>query len=273
VVAILGVLNVTPDSFSDGGRLRLPEEAIAAGVELCAAGADIVDVGGESTRPGADPVDDGVEIQRVLPVVEALAARGIPVSVDTMKASVARACLEVGAIMVNDVSGGLHDPEMLRTVSESDATLVLSHWRGPSKTMAGRADYADVVREVASHLRGRADAARAAGLSESRLVLDPGIGFGKKGAHNWQVLANLTSIVELGYPVMVGVSRKAFLGELDVSIGDLPQERDDLTAVTSALAATEGAQYVRVHDVSRTRRALAVAAQWADARKHQAQDA
>lgn len=267
MVTILGVLNVTPDSFSDGGRLRTLDEAVAAGVDLSAAGADVVDVGGESTRPGADPVDDGLEIQRVLPVVEALAARGIRVSVDTMKANVAAACLKAGATMVNDVSGGLHDPTMLTTVAASDATLVLSHWRGPSKTMSSRAAYTDVVLQVSSHLRRRADAARVAGVPGSRLVLDPGIGFGKTSAHNWDILANIASVVDLGYPVMIGSSRKAFLGELDAAIGTTPSDRDDLTAVTSALAAVSGCRYVRVHDVVGTRRALAVAEKWARARR------
>ncbi|HRI93981.1 MAG TPA: dihydropteroate synthase [Nocardioides sp.] len=266
MVVILGILNVTPDSFSDGERFRGPEDAIATGIQLFAAGADFVDVGGESTRPGAFPVDDELELQRVLPVVEGLAAEGVAVSVDTMKAGVAAACLEAGAVMVNDVSGGLHDPPILATVAEQHATLVLSHWRGPSRTMATRAVYDDVVAEVTAHLRGRADAARAAGVPESRLVLDPGIGFGKTSVHNWQLLANVATILDLGYPVMIGTSRKSFLGELTAQgRGAPPTERDDLTAITSALAAVSGCQYVRVHDVVATRRALAVADRWTSA--------
>ncbi len=257
----MGIVNVTPDSFSDGGRFLDPDAAVSHGLALRAAGASLLDVGGESTRPGAERVEPAVERDRVLPVVEALAAAGAVVSIDTMNAETAVAAVRAGARIVNDVSGGLADPDMLPAVAETGADVVLQHWRGASADMYARAEYVDVVREVSAELTARVAAAAAAGIAPDRVIVDPGIGFGKRGDQNWVVLRDLARIAGLGHRVLVGTSRKRFL--LDVLGEDASTERRDLaTAVTSVLAAQAGAWAVRVHDVAATRDALQVAARW-----------
>lgn len=258
---VMGIVNVTPDSFSDGGRFLATDAAVAHGLLLRSQGADLLDVGGESTRPGAQRVQPDVEQERVLPVVAALAASGAVVSIDTMNASTARAAVEAGARIVNDVSGGLADPELLAAVAETDADIVLGHWRGHSDDMYAGARYGDVIAEVLSELGRRVAAAAAAGIPPARVRVDPGIGFGKKGEQNWAVLRGLERIAGMGRPVVVGTSRKRFLAE---ALGDdVSQERRDLaTAVTSVLAAQAGAWAVRVHDVTATRDALQIATQW-----------
>ncbi|SEQ30261.1 dihydropteroate synthase [Lentzea xinjiangensis] len=256
----MGVVNVTPDSFSDGGRYLDRQEAVAHGVELHARGADLVDVGGESTRPGAQRVDAAEEIARVVPVIRALVAEGVPVSVDTMRAAVAAAALEAGASIVNDVSGGLADPKMATVVAEAGVPYVLMHWRGHSAGMDSLARYDDVVMDVRTELLERVEAAMAAGVAESSIVLDPGLGFAKLGDHNWELLQRLDELVELGFPVLVGASRKRFLGTL---LGNRPPDgREDATAAVSALAAFNGAWGVRVHDVGRSLDSVAVAGAW-----------
>ncbi|QKE83669.1 dihydropteroate synthase [Arthrobacter sp. NEB 688] len=257
---VLGVVNVTPDSFSDGGEWFQPADAVAHGRLLRAQGADVLDVGGESTRPGAQRPSEAEELRRVLPVVEALAADG-PVSVDTMRASVAAAALDAGATLVNDVSGGLADSGMLPLVAERGVPYVAMHWRGHSAGMQDRARYDDVVADVGRELRGRLDAALAAGVDPSRLVLDPGFGFAKLAAHNWELLRRLDEVMDLGQPVLVGTSRKKFLGLVGREGREerAPLERDVATAVTTAHAAAHGAWGVRVHDVVAAVDALDVA--------------
>lgn len=265
---IMGVVNVTPDSFSDGGRFVDPDTAVAHGLWLRAEGANLLDVGGESTRPGAERVSPRVEQERVLPVVEALAGSGIAVSIDTMNASTALAAVAAGARIVNDVSGGLADPDMLAAVATTTADLVLGHWRGPSADMYARAEYEDVVRDVLRELTDRVEAAAVAGIPPGRLIVDPGIGFAKTGAQNWDVLRALPRVVGLGHRVLVGTSRKRFLAEAlgTDGTGDDPTvteaRRDLATAVTSVLAAQVGAWAVRVHDVIATRDALRIADEW-----------
>jgi dihydropteroate synthase len=261
VTLVMGIVNVTPDSFSDGGRFLDPDVAIAYARSLRAQGADMLDVGGESTRPGAERVAPRVEQQRVLPVVEALASEGLIVSVDTMNATTARAAVAAGARIVNDVSGGMADPDMLAAVADTDADIALGHWRGPSAEMYARAEYGDVVAEVLAELQERVDAAETAGIPRARIVVDPGIGFGKRGEQNWQVLRALPRLSGLGCRVLIGTSRKRFLAEAlggDAALG----RRDLATAVTSVLADRAGAWAVRVHDVPTTRDALAVAHAW-----------
>lgn len=271
MTTIMGILNITPDSFSDGGRYLDLDAAIGHAETLRRAGAHIIDVGGESTRPGAERVDPDLERGRVVPVIEALAARGIVASVDTMNAGTAAAAVSAGARIVNDVSGGLADPDMFAAVAASDADVVIGHWRGHSTDMYATARYDDVVAEVVAELQERVSAAAAAGIAPSRIILDPGIGFGKRGEQNWAVLHRLDRIVGLGKRVLVGTSRKGFLRE---AIGDAPGadtpgaggadigRRDLATAVTSSLAADAGAWGVRVHDVATTRDALAVRSRW-----------
>ncbi|KAA9106515.1 dihydropteroate synthase [Microbacterium rhizomatis] len=264
---IMGIVNVTPDSFSDGGRFLDPDAAIAHGLRLRAHGADLLDVGGESTRPGAQRVDPLLEQERVLPVVRGLAAAGIAVSIDTMNATTALAAVAAGARIVNDVSGGLADPELLAAVASTDADLVLGHWRGHSADMYARAQYDDVARDVVAELGERVDAAQAAGIPPARLITDPGVGFGKKGDQNWGVLRALPRLTARGMRVLVGTSRKRFLSEAITADdeGDEPvaTSRLDLaTAVTSVLAAQGGAWAVRVHDVAATRDALRVSLSW-----------
>lgn len=257
----MGVVNVTPDSFSDGGQWFSETVAVAHGRHLLTQGADMLDVGGESTRPGASRVPEPEERARVLPVLGELVATGARVSVDTMRAGVAAAALDAGAWAVNDVSGGLADPEMLPLVAERDCHYVLTHWRGPSETMVDLARYDDVVADVVSELRGRVDAALAAGVAPERLVVDPGLGFAKDAEANWQLLAGLAAIQDLGHPVLVGASRKRFLGELLARDGvpALPTFRDRATAAVTAIAASGGAWGVRVHDVAGSVDAVRVA--------------
>jgi dihydropteroate synthase len=250
---VMGVLNVTPDSFSDGGCFADPADAIAHGLEMAAAGADYVDVGGESTRPGADRVDADEECRRVVPVIRELAAAGVAVSVDTTRSEVAEASLRVGAVMVNDVSGGLADKNMADLVAETGVPWVLMHWRGHSREMYAAARYGDVVTEVRAELTARVEDVVAAGVDPSQLVLDPGLGFAKNAEHNWALLAGLERIVDLGLPVLVGASRKTFLGRLLAGPDGTPrpaEQRDAATLATTVLAAEAGAWGVRVHDAA-----------------------
>ncbi|WP_132876119.1 dihydropteroate synthase [Tamaricihabitans halophyticus] len=261
----MGVLNVTPDSFSDGGRYLDVADAIEHAERMWSIGADIIDIGGESTRPGAARVDAETEIARVVPVIKKLAGMGIELSVDTTRASVAAAAIAAGARVVNDVSGGLADPDMARVVGELEVPWVLMHWRGHATEMDALADYTDVVRDVRDELSARVDAALAAGVSEQAIVLDPGIGFAKKSKHNWALLNSLDSLLELGFPVLVGVSRKRFLGTLlagEDGSSRPPSGRENATAAVSALAAGAGAWGVRVHDVQPSLDAIAVADAW-----------
>jgi dihydropteroate synthase len=261
---VMGVVNVTPDSFSDGGSFADAPTAIAHGLQLAADGADIVDVGGESTRPGAVRVDQDVEQSRVLPVVSALADAGVLVSIDTMRASTARAALDVGAVMVNDVSGGRADAGLPRLVASTGAPYVVMHWRAHSDRMQQHADYDDVVRDVVAELRQRLDEVLDAGVEPDQVVLDPGLGFAKKPEHNWQLLAHLEALVDLGRPLLVGASRKSFLGSL-LADGDEPREvagRDDATAAVTVLAAVAGAWGVRVHDVRANADAVRAVERW-----------
>lgn len=252
----MGIVNTTPDSFSDGGAYLDPRAAIAHGRLLLDQGADIVDVGGESTRPGALRVSLDDELNRVVPVIRALAAAGAVVSVDTMRAHVAIAAIDAGAAIVNDVSGGLGDPAMLGAVAERGAGYVAMHWRGQSKGMQNLAVYEDVVAEVRAELAARRDAALAAGIAAENLVLDPGLGFAKTAAHNWTLLAHLDALQSLGQPLLVGASRKRFLGEL--LTGRPPGERDDATVALTALVARQGVWAVRTHTVRAHRDASAV---------------
>nr|WP_315267668.1 dihydropteroate synthase [Microbacterium lemovicicum] len=262
---IMGVVNVTPDSFSDGGRYIDVDTAIVHARSLHAQGAAILDIGGESTRPGAVRVEPALEQERVLPVIEALSADGIVVSIDTMNASTAVAAVAAGARIVNDVSGGLADPDLLAAVAGTEADIVLGHWRGPSAEMYASAQYDDPVREVVAELARRVEAAAQAGIPPGRIVADPGIGFNKRGEQNWAVLRGLPRLIGLVPRVLVGTSRKRFLGEAlgepDAPVDDLAR-RDLATAVTSVLAAHAGAWAVRVHDVAATRDALRIAQCW-----------
>ena len=260
---VMGVVNVTPDSFSDGGRWLDPGAAIEHGRRLVAEGADLVDVGGESTRPGAERVAEAEELRRVLPVVRRLVEEGVVVSVDTMRAGVAAAALDAGALIVNDVSSGQADAGMLPLLARTGAVYVAMHWRGPSATMQQLAHYDDVVVEVAAELRARLDALAAAGVDPARVVLDPGLGFAKNADHNWELLARLDGLAVLGRPLLVGASRKRFLGSLLAAPDGEPlppPARDDATAATTALAAAAGAWVVRVHAVRASADAVRVAA-------------
>jgi len=251
-IVVMGVLNVTPDSFSDGGRYISVDDAVAHAQQMRADGADLIDVGGESTRPGAQRVEAAEETKRVLPVIEALAAQGIATSVDTYRASVAAAAIEAGASIVNDVSGGLGDPDMARAVRDAGCPWILMHWRGHSASMQQLAHYHDVVSEVRTELSARVDAALAAGVDRELLVLDPGIGFAKTAAHNWALLACLDSLVALGFPVLVASSRKSFLGTLLASADGVSRpvgDREDATTALTAWAAMQGVWGVRVHEV------------------------
>lgn len=259
---VMGVINVTPDSFSDGGKWLDAKTAIAHGIDLVAEGADIVDVGGESTRPGALRIDADEELRRVIPVVRALAAEGIPISVDTMRASVAQQSLDAGAMIVNDVSGGRADPEMFDVASRSGKPLVLMHWREHSQTMQNNTDYDDVVADVIAELRIQIDAAHGAGIADGNLIIDPGLGFSKTGDQNWTVLKNLDAFAALGYPLLVAASRKRFLGEL-LANGERfrpTDEREAATVALTTLAAEHGAWCVRVHEPAASADAVRVIA-------------
>ncbi|HEU0256333.1 MAG TPA: dihydropteroate synthase [Microbacteriaceae bacterium] len=257
----MGVLNVTPDSFSDGGRYATTDAAVAHAVEMVRQGADLVDVGGESTRPGAVRVDQVEEQRRAIPVIRELCARGIKVSIDTMRSQTANAAVRAGATVVNDVSGGLADPAMAGVVAQSGLPYVVMHWRGHSATMNARAAYRDAAKEVREELLARVDALAAGGMPYEQMILDPGLGFAKDARHNWQVLAGLDGLIATGFPILVGASRKRFVGAL-LPEGAPMEERDAPTAVISALAARAGAWAVRVHDPASTRRALDVVEAW-----------
>ena len=252
---IVGILNVTPDSFSDGGQFASVDEAIARGVELHGQGAALVDVGGESTRPGAERVPVPQEIDRVVPVIAGLVAARVPVSVDTMNAETAFAAAKAGASVINDVSGGLADPEMYRVVAQSGLHYIAMHWRGFSTDMDELAHYDDVVTDVRAELKARLAEMIVWGIDPRKVILDPGLGFAKTAEHNWQLLAKLPEFVDLGHRVLIGASRKRFLQPF----GEQPTDRDDATAIISALADRSGAWGVRVHDVPTTRRALRIA--------------
>lgn len=265
----MGVLNVTPDSFSDTGRYADMPAALAHGLAMRRAGADLVDVGGESTRPGADRVEAEEECRRVLPAITELVAAGVPVSVDTTRAAVAAVAVESGAVLVNDVSGGLADSGMAAVVRDTGVPWVLMHWRGHSRDMQQRARYNDVVAEVRDELSRQVDSALAAGVPADQLVLDPGLGFAKTAEHNWALLAGLDALLALGLPVLVGASRKSFLGTLLADPAGTPRpapERADATAATTVLAAAAGAWGVRVHDVGPSLDAVRVVAAWRAAR-------
>lgn len=270
--AVLGILNVTPDSFSDGGRYLDRSNAISHAEHLYAEGADIIDVGGESTRPGAERVDEETEIGRVVPVIAALTSSGIPTTVDTMRSGVARAAVAAGCAGINDVSGGLADPRMAATAADLGCPWILMHWRAHSRTMGDFAVYADVVAEVSSELSARVDAAVSAGVRTDRLVVDPGLGFAKTAVHNWTLLAHLDALQALGLPVLVGASRKSFLGLLLADhAGEArpPAERENATTAVSALSAAAGVWAIRTHDVGPTLDAILVAAAWSAAGEEQ----
>jgi dihydropteroate synthase len=265
---VMGVLNVTPDSFSDGGRYLEPRAALEHGRRLVAEGADLVDVGGESTRPGAARTSPQEETERILPVVTGLVADGVLVSVDTMRATVARAAVDAGAVLVNDVSGGRADPDMLPEVARLATPYVVMHWRAHSHEMQQHTAYGDVVTDVLSELGHQVEAALAAGVDPHRIAVDPGIGFSKTADQNWDVLARMERLHALGHPVLIATSRKRFLGALlaDES-GALrpPDQREDATTATSALAAVSGAWCIRTHSVRPTADAVRVAMRWAAA--------
>lgn len=257
----MGVLNVTPDSFSDGGRYADLDAAVEHGIRLHHDGADLVDIGGESTRPGARRVDADTEAARVLPVIRALAAAGVPMSIDTTRAAVAAAALAAGAAVVNDVSGGLADPAMGAVVADAGCPWILMHWRGHSDRMQELAEYHDVVGEVRAELSARVDDALAAGVAPDRIVIDPGLGFAKRPEHNWQLTSRLGELLDLGHPLLFAASRKSYLGRLLADPAGNPRpvdQRGAATIATSVLAVSAGAWGVRVHEVRDTVDALAV---------------
>ncbi|UED85610.1 dihydropteroate synthase [Streptomyces profundus] len=268
--AVMGVVNVTPDSFSDGGRWFDTGDAVKRGLDLLADGADLVDVGGESTRPGATRVDEAEELRRVVPVVRELADRGALISVDTMRASVAERAVEAGARLVNDVSGGRADAAMVPLVADAGVPFVVMHWRGQSVDMNDRAVYGDVVREVIAELRESVAAAVAGGIAEDRLVVDPGLGFAKNAAQDLALMAGIGTLrAELGLPLLVAASRKRFLGRVLAGPDGTPppaRERDAATAAISALSATAGAWAVRVHEARASADAVRVARAVAEAK-------
>ena len=246
----MGILNTTPDSFADGGEHFTYPDAVDHGLQLIAEGADIIDVGGESTRPGADRVPAAEEERRVINVITKLADAGKPISIDTMRASTARAAVIAGASIINDVSGGLADPEMLETAAELNVPYIAMHWRGHSKEMNSLAKYENVTEEVIAELNLRIAAALSAGISRSNLIIDPGIGFAKEAADNWQIIENIERFVSLGYPVLVGASRKRFLG------GDNPTERESATVELTKRLSQSGIWAVRVHGVAANKAVL-----------------
>ncbi len=253
----MGILNVTPDSFSDGGEHATVEAALSHAQAMLDEGADIIDVGGESTRPGADRVEQAEEAARVLPVVRELAARGVAVSIDTMSARTAESAVDAGAAMINDVSGGLADEGMASVAAATDVPFIAMHWRGHSTDMNSLAVYSSVRADVRHELLARVDALLAAGVSSRRIILDPGLGFAKNAGHNWELVGHLDELITLGFPLLVGASRKRFLADV-LPEGATVRDRDPATAAVSSLAAAAGAWGVRVHDVRGTRTALAV---------------
>ena len=248
---IMGILNVTPDSFADGGRHNEFDAAVARGLEMMAEGVDIIDIGGESTRPGADRVSEAEEIERTIPVITELAKQGARISIDTMRASTAEAAIKAGASIINDVSGGLADPLMLQTAARLGVPYIAMHWRGQSKDMNSKAVYNDVVIDVISELQERITAALDAGIEVGNLIIDPGLGFAKDAEHNWEIIDSIDSFVDLGYPVLIGASRKRFLG------GDSPDEREQATIDLTKRLATTGVWAVRVHSVKPHKEVLA----------------
>jgi dihydropteroate synthase len=247
---VMGILNVTPDSFADGGRHNDFEAAVARGLEMIAEGVDIIDIGGESTRPGAERVSEAEEIARTIPVITELSKHGARISIDTMRASTAKAAVKAGASIINDVSGGLADVAMLQTAARLQVPYIAMHWRGHSKEMNSKAIYGDVVIDVISELNERIEAALDAGIHRDKLIIDPGIGFAKEAEHNWAIIDSIDRIVAMGYPVLVGASRKRFLG------GDSPDEREQATIeLTKRLSAT-GVWAVRVHSVKPHKKVL-----------------
>ena len=248
---IMGILNVTPDSFADGGRHNEFDAAVARGLEMIAEGVDIIDIGGESTRPGAERVSETEEIERTIPVIAELAKHGVKISIDTMRASTAEAAIKAGASIINDVSGGLADPLMLQTAARLGVPYIAMHWRGQSKDMNSKAVYNDVVIDVISELQERITAALDAGIEVGNLIIDPGLGFAKDAEHNWEIIDSIDSFVDLGYPVLVGGSRKRFLG------GDSPDESEQATIDLTKRLATTGVWAVRVHSVKPHKEVLA----------------
>lgn len=248
---IMGILNVTPDSFADGGRHNEFDAAVARGLEMIAEGVDIIDIGGESTRPGAERVSEAEEIERTIPVITELAKYGARISIDTMRASTAETAVKAGASIINDVSGGLADPHMLQTAAHLQVPYIAMHWRGQSKDMNSKAIYNDVVIDVISELQERITAALDAGIEVGNLIIDPGLGFAKDAEHNWEIIDSIDSFVDLGYPVLVGASRKRFLG------GDSPDEREQATINLTKRLATTGVWAVRVHSVKPHKEVLA----------------
>ena len=248
---IMGILNVTPDSFADGGRHNDFDAAVTRGLEMIAEGVDIIDIGGESTRPGADRVSEEEEIARTIPVITELAKHGTRISIDTMRATTAEAAINAGALIINDVSGGLADPHMLQTAARLKVPYIAMHWRGASKDMNSKAIYDDVVTDVISELQERISAALDAGIQPGNLIIDPGLGFAKDADHNWKIIDAIDSFVELGYPVLIGASRKRFLG------GDSPDEREQATIDLTKRLATTGIWAVRVHSVKPHKEVLA----------------
>jgi dihydropteroate synthase len=257
---VMGVLNVTPDSFSDGGRFNDPQTATNHALQMIKDGADIIDIGGESTRPGSERISVRAELDRVLPVISALADSGVAISIDTMRAEVAQAAVAAGACMVNDVSGGKSDPEILEYVASLNTPYILMHWRGPSNIMNTLTDYQDVVADVANEISKQVDVAVAVGIARERIAIDPGIGFAKTVDQNWPILKHLDVLEELRLPILMGASRKKFLGELLVKDG-VPRnsdERESATTAISTLMAARGLWAVRVHDVKSSSDAIAV---------------
>ena len=252
---VMGILNVTPDSFSDGGEYLDPKKAIARGLEMIEEGATIIDVGGESTKPGADRVSLDEELTRVIPVIHTLAKTGAMVSVDTMRAEVAAMAVASGARIINDVSGGLSDPAMFATVKKLGVPYILMHWRAHSKTMQDHATYKDVVREVKEELEARIEAAIEAGINPEQIIIDPGLGFSKLPEHNWELLRNIDRIALLGYPILIGASRKRFLGELTGSTN--PDDREAASIAVTAMVAKQNVWGVRTHSVKPHRDAIA----------------
>ena len=267
---VMGIINVTPDSFSDGGRWLDSSTAIAHGVALMEQGADLVDIGGESTRPGADRISEDEELRRVLPVVQTLAGQGIPVSIDTMRAAVARAAAEAGACIINDVSGGAADPQMYETVAQSGLPYIAMHWRGFSHVMEKLTHYDDVVTDVIAELMQRVNAAEEAGVDPRRIVIDPGLGFAKKMHHNWEILRRIDQFTATGYPVLIGAARKRFLGHVLAVDGEprSVEQRDAATDAVSTLSAVNGVWCVRVHAPRGSRDAVEIVRAWVGDDEH-----